>query len=186
MRINPWTDQRKAKLKTWWLEEQFTSTEIVELFRQEGFRTTRNAVIGAVHRSPWWADQIRHRPPEGWRKKLIDKTVKKLKKKGVYDKLDVIVIEPPPPPPVKLRTPPEQPPPKPVPGQPLYLSVVEISHDQCRYWYGESWGQAGRKHQTGYCGQPTSPGNRSWCPEHLKLVYSRAPSPGRQSVPVKF
>ena len=174
---NPWTDDRKLKLKQWWLQEHKTSTEIVLLFARQGFQTTRNAIIGAVHRSDWWAGLTRTRTPPKPRKPKV----KKVSAAG-----NVIVKEPPLPPPIRLRTPPPAAPPPPVPGQPMFLSVVQIGHDQCRYWYGDCRAQAGTESETGYCGHKTSEGHHSWCDAHLRLVYAKPPPQGRMSIPVKF
>ena len=167
----PWTDEHKARLKQWWLEERLSSTRIVELFRRQGFDTTRNAIIGAVHRSDWWPSKPRTRRPP--------------KRAARPPKVVKIRIEPlpPPPAPVQLRTPPEKPPPQPAPGEPLYLSVVQIGYQQCRYWYGESRGQAGRDNQTGYCGHKAS---GSWCDEHFKLVYAKTAPREKINVRHKF
>jgi hypothetical protein len=144
----------------------------VELFRRKGFDTTRNAIIGQVHRAAWWKGLSRVKaPPKPYAPRRKPNANRK---RPVVSDTHVIVKEQPLPlpPPVPLRTLPEKPPPQAPLGQPLYLSVVQIEHDQCRYWYGEGRGQAGREHETGFCGHPVSEGHRSWCEQHLMLVYA--------------
>lgn len=179
MKENPWNDERRALLERWWLEEGKGSPEIVKLFAATGFVTSRNSVIGMVHRADWWQGKSRlKKPPKprGTKKKRSLEAASK--------------SEPPPPPPVKLRTPPQPPPPEPRLGQPMYLSVIQIGYGQCRFWYGDSRGLAGSQHETGYCGQKAAKGPRgetlSWCPAHMRLVYSRVPPQSRISIAHKF
>lgn len=47
--ITPWTEERVKLLETW-TEEGFSSSLIVDKFKDTGYQTTKNAVIGKRHR----------------------------------------------------------------------------------------------------------------------------------------
>ena len=149
--MSPWTDERRAKLKHWWLELHLTSSQIAERFaKEERFTLTRNAVIGAVHRSEWWqgSPQRKTLPPR------LPKPVKSRAPK---------IVPPPPEPVIHRRVTADEI----LPGT-KFLSVVTIQLHQCRYWYGETRGVVGPRNQTGFCGRLA---DEIWCPEHSRLVY---------------
>ncbi len=135
-----WTDTRTERLKALWADG-LSASEIADLLGE----TTRNAVIGKVHRLGLAGRATTSRQPRPRR------TIGRRDRAGGVSMRKLVFVRPRPVPPDRLP---------PAPAA-LMLSVAQLADATCHWPIGDP-----RSLSFGFCGNRTAPGHQPYCDAH--------------------
>jgi len=156
-----WPVNVADKLVALW-NEGHSASHICRLLSADGFFTTRNAIIGKVHR----LKLVRHKAPHRERAKVVRKPRPKVERTVV----------------VRLPSLPPPPPPEPWDGPCISMLDPNLSRFACREIV------CGSGVDTMFCGAPTVPGSQfSYCAYHAQknLIQAQRKSLAPRFVPYR-